>query len=122
MSSDTVRALHAYAEPLEANAREFATGVLDSIECDLAHGVSVTFMAEVRDVKPAEEWRGALSSMATPPPRGALPWAQRIWENAFYKALHEQAEVRAQEHMRRGERLIREHLRRDQAPRDEDRT
>lgn len=122
MSSDTVRALHAYAEPLEQNAREFAGGVLDSIECDLAHGMATNFMAEVRDVKSYEEWHGALSSMRAPPPKGALPWAERVWCNAFYKALHEQAALRAEEHLRRGERLVREHLRSDQCPRDEDRT
>lgn len=121
MSSDTTRALKAYAEPLEQNAAEFAAGVLDSIECDLAHGVSTSFAAEVRAVRSYEEWAGALSSMAVRPPQGALPWAQRVWENAFYKALREQAAVRTEEHARRGEQLIREHLHRDQNPIDEGR-
>ena len=108
--SDEDRALAAYAEPIEKNAVEWACGVLDSIECDLAHGVSKSFAEEVKAVKASEEWPGALASLSTAPPLGALPWARRLWCNAFYAALQEQAARRAEQHRARGERLIAEYL------------
>lgn len=109
-------ALAAYADPIEAHAREWAEGVCDSIECDVQHRASPSFNAGLADVTAEGEWESARVDLyntglrALQPwriPEGAKPWATRVWIKAFKAELIKCVEARTE----RSVSTIRRHLR-----------
>lgn len=90
----TNAALAAYAAPIQAHARKWARGVLDSIECDLATVPGTRFEVELAEVCASREWQDAICFRPMVPD-GAQPWARDVWQAAFAEELAERVSVRA---------------------------
>jgi hypothetical protein len=80
------KALEAFAKPIEAHARLWAAGVLDSIEVDLKHDRKARFQLLLEEVSSREEWANARSDRPKVP-EGAEPWACDVWRAAFGSEL-----------------------------------
>lgn len=111
MSTDRDAALAAYAAPIVRHAQEYAAGVLDSIECDVAHGATADLAAGLEDVSPREELASSRVLADLHVPAGASAWASDVWLLAFAEALADFCAGRVDEAKARGEALIRGHLR-----------
>ena len=101
------RALSAYSAPIKQHAAQWSAGIIDSIQCDLDAGASVSFAADLALVDPVAEWYDARSNWRLDVPDGAIDWACDVWTRMFTHELERLAKVRAAN----GAAVIVEHLR-----------